>query len=191
MRYATIDECEVVNGVGCGTSIYVQGCHFRCPSCFNQSAWDFNGGKEWTAEVEEEFFKFIAKPYIKRVSILGGCPLADENVDGVLNLIHKIRSEFPDKTIWLYTGYRVNVFELPNSDHTEIEVIPRSDNTASDRKRIDVIRRCAVVVDGRFEEDKKDLSLAFRGSSNQRIIDIKQSLTQNEVVLWDSKKGTT
>lgn len=177
MRYAKIDECEVVNGIGCGTSVYVQGCHApHCPGCFNLETWDFNGGKEWTQEVENKFLKLVDKSYINRISILGGEPLADENMTEVYMLIRKLRKNYPNKQIWLYTGC---TWEQIWSD---VKQTLRGDNLYDARQWITMC--CDVVVDGRFEEDKKDLALAFRGSTNQRVIDCQKSLEKGEVVLW-------
>ena len=137
---------------------------FAAPGCFNSETWDFDGGKEWTKEVEEAFIRLIDRPYIKRVSILGGEPLADKNVPDVLELVNKIRLLFPDKQIWLYTGYTLNSIISP--------VITDDFNPQRDeiiKKRQCIVSIIDVLVDGRYEEDKKDLSLAFRGSSNQRI----------------------
>ena len=104
MRYAQITPFEVCNGKGAGVSLFVQGCHFHCDGCFNKETWDFCGGKEWTEEVENKFFELIDRSYIKRVTILGGEPLAGENVETVFELIKKIKEKFPTKDIWLYTG---------------------------------------------------------------------------------------
>ena len=186
MRYSQIRSMDISNGEVIGAALFVQGCHApHCKGCFNPETWDFNGGKEWTDETEEKFLKLIDRPHIKRVSILGGEPLADKNLNGVLKLINKIRLLFPEKIIWLYTGYTVDIFEVPYSDHTEIITIPKTNNK-HDLIRADIISKCDIVVDGRFEEDKKDLSLKFRGSSNQRIIDVQQSLKKGEIVLWSS-----
>jgi len=181
MRYAKIDECEVVNGIGCGTSIYVQGCHFRCPGCFNSEAWDFNGGKKWTNEIEDEFLELINRPYIKRVSILGGEPFSDENVGRVHRIVDRIKSIYPDKKIWLYTGY---TFDLLQNKFYEYQYTPFAPGADEWLTRWEIISMVNVLVDGRFEEDKKDLTLVFCGSSNQRIIDVKKSLEKGEVVLW-------
>lgn len=106
MRYAQIRKMDISNGEGIGISLFVQGCHFHCKNCFNQETWDFKGGKEWTPAVEEGFIKLAGKPYIKRISILGGEPLADENVKAVYDLIVHLREIYGDsKEIWLYTGY--------------------------------------------------------------------------------------
>ena len=185
MRYSQIRSMDVSNGEGIGVALFVQGCPHHCKNCFNPETWDFNSGKEWTEETEEKFLKLIDRPYIKRVSILGGEPLASQNLDGVLNLVNQIRLLFPEKTIWLYTGYRLNIYEQYNCDHLIIETLPCG-NTEDDFKREKIIRKCNVIVDGRFEDDKKDLSLQFRGSSNQRLIDAQQSLTKGEIVLWQN-----
>lgn len=170
MRYAQITPFEVCNGKGAGVSLFVQGCRFQCKGCFNQDAWDFNGGKEWTEEIEEKLFELVDRPYIKRISILGGEPLADEHVDKVYDLILKIKDRFPDKTIWLYTGYN---FE---------NIINRSLIGTYAIYRRKIVSECDVVVDGKFIEELRDITLRFKGSKNQRVIDIKESLRQNEIV---------
>lgn len=166
MRYASIDEYEVTNGIGNGVSLYVQGCGFHCPGCFNQSAWDFNGGKEWTEEVEKDFFQLIDRPYIKRISVLGGEPL--ENPHSIYRLTDKIRQQYGNqKSIWIFSGYTW-------------------DEIMKSRERTKAILNADVLVDGRFEEDNKDLSLKFRGSTNQRVIDIKKSLEKGDIILWNN-----
>ena len=114
MRYNQIRECDIANGEGIGVALFVQGCHFKCKNCFNPETWDFNGGKEWTPEVEDKFIELASRPYIKRISLLGGECLADENLDGVLNLVNRFRLLLPEKTIWLYTGYRVKEIYMNN-----------------------------------------------------------------------------
>ena len=101
MRYASIRSMDISNGEGVGISLFVQGCHFHCKNCFNKDTWDFNGGKEWTQDTEDKLIELANKPYIKRLSILGGEPLADENLDGVLHLVDRFRLLLPSKTIWL------------------------------------------------------------------------------------------
>ena len=156
MRYAQIRRLDISDGEGIGIALYVQGCHFHCKNCFNKVTWDFNGGKEWTKEVETKFINMSLNEHIERISILGGEPLALENYDTVLNLCKQI-----DKPIWLYSGY---VFE--------------------DLQGKDILNYIDVLVDGRFVDELKDLSLAFRGSSNQRIIDVKESIKNNKVILY-------
>ena len=150
MRYAQIVPFEVCNGKGAGVSLFTQGCKFHCKNCFNEESWDFNGGKKWTDEIEDKFFKLISKPYIKRVSILGGEPLADENVKTVYLLIKKIKSLFPNKKIWLYSGY------------TYDEII-------EDSCRKLILENVDVFVDGKYIDKLRDVTLAFRGSSNQNV----------------------
>lgn len=157
MRIADIQEFDVNNGEGVGCSLFVQGCHFHCKNCFNQSTWDFNGGEEWTEAIKEKFLELVNRPYITRVSILGGEPLADENIQDVYDLIKQIPSE---KKIWLYTGY-----VWGNMDFVRRLVANSVD----------------VLVDGQFVDELKDTTLPFRGSSNQRLIDIKKTLDSFEI----------
>lgn len=177
MRYAQIRKMDISNGEGVGVALFVQGCHFHCKGCFNKETWDFCGGKEWTPSIEEQFFKLIERPYIKRVSFLGGEPLANENVWTVLDLILKIKDRFPQKKIWLYTGYKFDdAFSLP----------PAAEKIMTARTaRLVCLRLTDIVVDGRFELDKQDLlhkEIIWAGSTNQRIIDVKKSLESDKVV---------
>jgi anaerobic ribonucleoside-triphosphate reductase activating protein len=174
IRYAQIREMDISNGEGIGVSLFVQGCHFHCKNCFNKDTWDFNGGKEWTEEVKNKFIKLINKPYVKRVSILGGEPLADENVVDVLNLIKEIKTQYPCKTIWLYSGYL----------YEQIDTNIDTDENMYWQKRRDILYLCDVLVDGKFQEELADVKYPWAGSTNQRVIDIKKSLEQDEVVLW-------
>lgn len=192
MRYNQIRECDIANGEGIGVALFVQGCHFKCKNCFNSETWDFNGGKEWTPEVEDKFIELASRPYIKRISLLGGECLADENLDGVLNLVHKIRLLLPEKTIWLYTGYTVkeiyndrfilspSASDIVSSEPDYIVV----EESMKDKKRSDIIKQCDVLVDGRYIDKLRDVSLHWCGSSNQRVIDVKQTLQKGEIVLW-------
>lgn len=145
MRYAQIRKLDVSNGAGVGISLFVQGCHFHCFNCFNQETWNFDGGKEWTPDVEKRFLELARRPYIKRVSILGGEPLADENVDTVIDLCKKLFG----KTVWVYTGYRKEEIPAP--------IWRRLSHYIS------------YLVDGRYSDRLRNPQLHFRGSSNQRI----------------------
>lgn len=171
MRYAQIREMDISNGEGVGVSLFVQGCRFHCKNCFNQETWDFNGGEEFTPKVFNDFLDLIHKPYITRISILGGEPLEHENLGVLYHLIKQIKFENPDKKIWIYSGY---TYEELMNEHLYMN---------DDRQFI--LKNCDVLVDGRFEEDKKDLTLKFRGSSNQRVIDIQKSLQKGELILWE------
>lgn len=180
MRYAQIRSMDISNGEGVGVSLFVQGCPFHCKNCFNSDTWDFNGGKEWTEEIKDKFMKLIDRPYIKRVSFLGGECLADQNLDGVLDLIKEIRISFPEKTIWLYTGYtweQLVYSRMPSGVGKEKEFLNWN-------RRNEIISNIDICIDGEYVDNLKDLTLKWRGSKNQRVIDVKQSLTQNKVVLY-------
>ena len=205
IHYASIRNLDISNGEGIGVALFVQGCHFHCYNCFNTETWDFNGGKEWTPEVKEKFLELIDRPYIKRVSILGGEPLADENLDGVLDLVteinkrynfqkvdsanpckmgvsedkntDEIRLSFPNKSIWLYSGYRF--------DDEECWVKPKNDIANIFRfVRQEIIKNVDVMVDGRYIDSQRDITLKWRGSDNQRVIDVQKSLQKGEIILW-------
>lgn len=209
MRYAQIRSMDISNGEGVGVSLFVQGCdrNPHCKNCFNSETWDFNGGKEWTKETKNKFMKLIDRPYIKRISILGGEPLAEQNLDDVLYLIKKIREKypisqnpnsenigksraledenskeirisFPEKTIWLYTGYK---FEQIKDVFMESKKWFWKHSAIT---RWEIISNVDILIDGEYIDEQKDLSLRFRGSKNQRVIDVKQSLVQNKVVLY-------
>lgn len=198
MRYASMRNLDISNGEGVGVSLFVQGCPFHCKNCFNSETWDFNGGKEWTEKTKDKFMKLIDRPYIKRISFLGGECLAEQNLDEILSLVQEIRISFPEKTIWLYTGYHVFI-NYPES-HRQHKVILSTRPNAStniiyddelffkkkeeDRKRSEIIFNVDVLVDGEYIDEQKDLSLKWRGSKNQRVIDVKQSLAQNKMVLY-------
>lgn len=150
MRYASIRTMDISDGEGVGMALFVQGCHFHCKNCFNQETWDFSKGKKWTKETEKHFMDLVKRPFIERVSFLGGEPLADENVETVLRLLEKVK-KIKGKKVWLYSGYTK-------------EVIEKDEN----RKR--VLDFADVLVDGQYVDALRDLNLDFRGSSNQRIL---------------------
>lgn len=180
MRYAQVRSMDISNGEGVGVSLFVQGCPFHCKNCFNSDTWDFNGGKEWTEETKNKFMELIDRPYIKRVSFLGGECLAEQNLDEVLSLIKEIRISFPEKTIWLYTGYtweQLVYSRMPSGVGKEKEFLNWN-------RRNEIISNIDICIDGEYVDNLKDLTLKWRGSKNQRVIDVKQSLTQNKVVLY-------
>ena len=180
MNYADYYDCDICNGNSVGMSLFVSGCPIHCKDCFNSDIWDFNSGKEWTPEVEEKFIKLAGRDYIKRISFLGGSPLCDENVECVSLLIQRLRSEYPDKQIWVYTGYTwESIFSKVTLDNFNKNILSS--------KRIEAVIDADVLIDGPFECEKRDLSLAFRGSSNQRLIDVKKSIEAGEVILWSNE----
>lgn len=180
MNYAGIREMDISNGEGVGVALFVQGCHFHCYNCFNSETWDFNGGKEWNEDIKGKFLKLIDKPYIKRVTILGGEPLANENLEAVLSLTKEIRILYPDKTIWIYSGYTWNQIMHP--------VITDDFNPARDKlikMRKEIVANCDVLIDGRYVDELRDITLHWRGSSNQRVIDIQKTLKSNSIILYE------
>lgn len=177
MRYSSMRNLDISNGEGVGVSLFVQGCPFHCKNCFNSETWDFNGGKEWTEKTKNKFMELIDRPYIKRISFLGGECLAEQNLDEILSLVKQIRISFPEKTIWLYTGYSYSEIFRGQSSCLSQEGL-------NNFKRREIIKLCDVVVDGEYIDEQKDLALKFRGSKNQHVIDVKQSLAQNKMVLY-------
>ena len=169
MNYADIKRVDVANGEGVRVSVFVSGCNHHCKGCFNECAWDFNYGNKFTEKQEEEVLQDLDHDYISGLTLLGGEPLEPANQEGLLPLVKKAKEKFPDKKIWCYTGFD---FEKDVVG----KMAKQSDTTKELLKYID------VVVDGKFEEEKKDLKLKFRGSSNQRILDVKESLKENKPV---------
>nr|DAF57392.1 MAG TPA: 4Fe-4S single cluster domain protein [Myoviridae sp. ctqfO1] len=146
MRYASLRDMDISNGRGIGVALFVQGCHFHCKNCFNQTTWNFQEGKIWTSEIENKFFYLVSRPYIERVSFLGGEPLADENYSTILKLAKSI----DNKEKWCYTGYTLEELKVNGKD--------------------EILKYIDVLVDGRYVDELRDLNLEFRGSSNQRIL---------------------
>ena len=179
IHYASIRNLDISNGEGVGVALFVQGCRFACHNCFNTETWDFNGGKEWTQDTEDKLIELANKPYIKRLSILGGEPLADENLDGVLHLVNRFRLSFPNKSIWLYSGYTFD-YIMEGIGYDENGAFFFLDN---DKKRYEIISKCDVLVDGRYIDSQRNPSKKWAGSDNQRVIDIWKSLEQNKIVL--------
>lgn len=150
MNYAGIKKVDIANGPGVRVSLFVSGCRNHCPGCFNPETWDFDYGEPFTDKTEEELIKALRPSWIQGLSILGGDPMEPENQSALLPLLRRVREELPGKDVWLYTGYRLE--------------------SVSSSPLLDLVD---VVVDGPFIETEKDISLAFRGSRNQRIIDLR------------------
>lgn len=165
MRYSQIREMDISNGPGIGVALFVQGCPIHCPGCFNRDTWDFDGGKEWTQEIEDKFLELCKRPHIERVSILGGEPLAKENIRTVVMLCNKIKDECPELKIWLYTGYVMN-FNWSDLDYKEL-------NDCVD-----------YLVTGPYVHALRDMNLLYRGSSNQKILDMKKSIAAKSDVYY-------
>ncbi len=172
MNYATIKWADVANGPGVRVSLFVSGCTHHCPGCFNEEAWDFSFGQPFTAAEEDKIVAALAPAHMKGLSLLGGEPFEPDNQRGLLPLLRRVKAAYPDKKIWCYSGYTLD---------NEL----RQDSRARCECTDEMLSLIDVLVDGRFMQEKKDLSLRFRGSSNQRIIDVPKSLAAGEVVLWD------
>lgn len=157
MHYGKINKYDVANGNGVRVSLFVSGCRQHCPGCFNEETWDFNYGAEFTAKELGEIITALSPSYISGLTILGGEPLEEENVDEVLNILSTIKSIFPEKSVWLYTG-------------KQLEHILGADEIYNEKVK-KILGHVDVLVDGPFVEELKDISLNFRGSSNQRIIE--------------------
>lgn len=173
MNYANIKPFSVENGTGVRVSLFVSGCPFHCEGCFNEEAWNYDCGKPFTEEVMDEIMELLRPGYIAGLTLLGGEPAVKPHQKALLPLLRRIREELPEKTVWLYTGYVYEDF-LPDGDAFDPDITEA------------FLSCCDVMVDGRFELSKHDVSLVFRGSSNQRLIDLKQTrecgkLTQLEL----------
>ena len=176
MNYIKISKNDIANGTGIGVVLWVSGCCCRCYNCHNPSTWDFNAGQPFTEDTMQEILSELAKPYISHFTLSGGHPLEYQNINTVYRIVKTVKEKFPDKTIWRYTGY---------TGEEILEQYKRwEDHEVNGICSLDVVRYCDVLVDGRYEDDKRDISLAGRGSSNQRVVDIKESLKQNSVVLF-------
>ena len=170
MNYSEIKYFDIANGPGVRTSLFVSGCTHHCKGCFNEMAWDFNSGKEYTTDVEGEILSSLSPSFIAGLTILGGEPMEVRNQDGVAGLVKHIKSELPEKSIWLFSGY---TFE---------ELLDSANSRCHCECTMEILENIDVLVDGKFVLELKDVSLKFRGSSNQRIIDMKKSLAENTVV---------
>ncbi|MBQ8320878.1 MAG: anaerobic ribonucleoside-triphosphate reductase activating protein [Clostridia bacterium] len=174
MFYGAIKKSDIANGEGIRTTLFVSGCRNRCNGCFQPETWAFDYGAPFTDTVAEEIFKTFENPVLRGLTILGGEPMEPENQVGLLPFLREFKRRFPDKTVWLYTG---NLYEELTGDAGSHE--KALDITAELLSYVD------ILVDGRFIEEKKSLGLRFRGSSNQRIIDMKKTRESGEIVIWD------
>jgi anaerobic ribonucleoside-triphosphate reductase activating protein len=170
MYYGNIKKCDVADGPGVRVSLFVSGCRHHCKGCFQPETWSFTYGTPYTAAVQEEVLKLLEPSYIAGLTLLGGEPMEPENQEALLPLLRCVRERFPKKTIWCYTGYTYDTDLQPMG-------IVRTAYTDEILGLID------VLVDGEFVEEKKNITLLFRGSENQRLIDLAQS-TPDHVVLW-------
>ncbi len=169
MNYATIKNCDIANGPGVRVSLFVSGCTHHCKGCFNEVAWDFNYGQPFTQETIDQILAWLAPVHVKGLTLLGGEPFEPQNQGAIVELLRQVKAKYPEKSIWAFSGY------LFDKDITS----GRLGDTSEYLSYLD------VLVDGPFIEAKKNLSLRFRGSENQRLIDVPASLEKGEVVLWN------
>lgn len=173
MNYATIKNCDIANGPGVRVSLFVSGCTHRCPGCFNEVAWDFDYGQPFTQDTIDEILVMLKPDYIQGLTLLGGEPFEPQNQGAVVELLRQVKAMYPKKSVWAFSGY---LFER--------DILSgRLGDTSAYLSCLD------VLVDGPFVESKKNLSLRFRGSENQRLIDVPASLQKGETVLWQDWQG--
>lgn len=177
MNYATIKNCDIANGPGVRVSLFVSGCTHHCPGCFNEVAWDFDYGQPFTQQTIDSILDMLRPDYIRGLTLLGGEPFEPQNQEPVVELLRQVKQQLPEKSIWAFSGYLFDKDMLSGRLGDLGEYLSYLD----------------VLVDGRFVESKKNLSLRFRGSENQRLIDVPASLRSGTVVLWqdwqDEGKG--
>ena len=183
MNIAGINYESINDGEGVRTVIYVSGCSHNCPNCHNPETHDINYGVKLTNELQNEIISNIKKrPFISGITLSGGDPLHDNNIFDVLNLIYKIKNVFPNKSIWLYTGY---TWEHLINKFIEYRFTPFAPDANEWLTRYEIIENIDVIVDGRYIDKQKDITLRWRGSRNQRVIDIKKSLNKKNIVLYN------
>ena len=172
MNYATIKPLDVANGPGIRVSLFVSGCTHHCPECFNREAWDFDYGKPYTQETEDDIIELLSRDYIKGFAMLGGEPFEPQNQRELVKLLRRVRSTYPDKNVWCYSGYLYDK-ELKQPSRARCEVTD------------EMLSMIDFLVDGRFVAELKNLNLKFRGSENQRIIDLRKTEAAGEIVQWE------
>ncbi len=177
MNYSAIKKCDIANGEGVRTSLFVSGCRNKCKNCFNPETWNFNYGAPFTDKVMEEIFESVKNPSVRGITILGGEPMEPENQIELLPFLKEFKLRFPNKTVWLYTG---NLYEeLIGLRGEFFKALPITK---------ELLSYVDILVDGRFIEEEKSLGLRFRGSKNQRIIDMNKTRETDAVVIWDGVK---
>lgn len=176
MNYIKITKHDIANGSGVRVVLWVSGCTRRCKNCQNPETWDFNAGKLFDESAKQELFEALDHPWISGLTLSGGHPLEYENLPDVYDIVKEVKTNYTDKTIWLYTGYNLSV----NDFDTSVD-------TCWDNGLLmnHILAMCDVVVDGPYIDSLRDISLRFRGSNNQRLIDVKKTIAQNQIVLYE------
>lgn len=177
MHYGKIKKCDVANGEGIRTSLFVSGCRNRCEGCFQPETWAFDYGTPFDSAAEEEIFDSMRIPSVRGLTVLGGEPMEPENQRELLPFIREFKKRYPDKTLWIFTGNLYEELTAGVGNH------PKCTNDTAE-----LLSYADILVDGRFEEDKKSLGIRFRGSTNQRIIDMNKTRETGEIVIWEGCK---
>ncbi len=181
MNYLSITPCDVANGAGIRTVLWVAGCSLHCPGCHNPESHDRYAGKPFDEDAKKELFDALSKPYIRGLTLSGGHPLEDYNLKDLYFLLVDVKKNFPDKDIWLYTGLTLNTDNfLQMYNFTDRSAIPKEHRNHN--YIYSILNLCDIVVDGPFIQEQRDVSLRFRGSTNQRIIDVEKTLLKGEIV---------
>ena len=173
MHYGALKKCDIANGIGVRVTLFVSGCTNHCPDCFQPQTWDFGYGKEFTEDTKAEIFAELDKPFVNGLTVLGGEPFEPRNQRELLPLLREVKAKYPGKTIWCFTGFRLDDELLTDGSY------PRCEATDAMLACID------VLVDGRFMKELKDISLQFRGSRNQRVIDMNRTRETGTICIWD------
>ena len=176
MNYANIKDFDIANGPGIRISLFVSGCTHHCKGCFNKDAWDFDYGQPFTQETIEQIIQMLKPAYVKGLTLLGGEPFEPQNQGAIVELLRRVKAEYPQKSIWAFSGYLFDK-DILSGRLGDWEITK------------EYLSYLDVLVDGPFIEDKKDLMLRFRGSSNQRLIDVPKSLASGSVVEWEDWQG--
>ena len=184
MNYHNITYPDMNNGDGLRVVLWLSGCSHRCFNCQNPQTWDVNSGIPFDESAKKELFRELDKDYISGLTLSGGDPLHEANLDGVLDLVNEIRLSFPNKTIWIYSGYIFSELFMYDEKIKRCPNYLRKDVMEIYQKRQQIISKCDVMVDGKYIDSQRDTSLRWRGSKNQDVINIQQSLQNGEIVLW-------
>ena len=171
MNYGAIKKCDIANGVGVRTVLFVSGCTHHCKGCFQPETWNFDYGERYTKETEDEIIESLRPDYVDGITLLGGEPFEPENQRELVKLLRRIKKELPQKTVWSFSGYTYE--ELTGDSRAVCEVTN------------EMLSMLDVLVDGEFVEPKRNISLRFRGSENQRLIDMNKTRKEGKIVLWD------
>jgi len=172
MNYGEIKNCDIANGIGVRVSLFVSGCTNHCEGCFQPQTWDFDFGQPFTYETEQSIIEMLSPDYINGLTLLGGDPMEPKNQQALLPFVRRVKAKLPTKTVWAYSGFTYEELKTEGS-------YPRCEATDELLDLID------VLVDGRFEQELKDICLRFRGSSNQRIIDLNRTRQSDKIIIWN------